>query len=120
MTTGERIKQLRLERNLSQEELGAKVGVQKSAINKYETGVVINLKRGMIAKLADALGVTPAYMMGWEDDQSANDLTLDELSIIKSYRSVSEQGKRYIREQVDIATKLYTGDAGISDLEKVK
>ena len=38
MTTGERIKMLRKEHNLTQEELGAKIGVQKAAIQKYEKG----------------------------------------------------------------------------------
>nr|DAW94409.1 MAG TPA: helix-turn-helix domain protein [Caudoviricetes sp.] len=32
MTTGERIRQLRIEHQMTQEELGAKVGVQKAAI----------------------------------------------------------------------------------------
>ena len=36
MTTGERIKMLRKEHNLTQEELGAKIGVQKAAIQKYK------------------------------------------------------------------------------------
>ncbi len=40
MTTGERIKMLRKEHNLTQEELGAKIGVQKAAIQKYEKGTV--------------------------------------------------------------------------------
>ena len=44
MTIGQRIRRLRLEHGLSQEELGAKVGLQKAAINKYETGTVVNLK----------------------------------------------------------------------------
>ena len=34
MTIGQRIRRLRLEHGLSQEELGAKVGLQKAAINK--------------------------------------------------------------------------------------
>ena len=45
MTTGERIKMLRKEHNLTQEELGAKIGVQKAAIQKYEKGTVKNIKR---------------------------------------------------------------------------
>lgn len=49
MTTGERIKELRLQKGLSQEELGAMIGVKKAAINKYETGVVVNLKRSTIS-----------------------------------------------------------------------
>lgn len=67
MTTGERIKALRLQKNMSQEELGNKIGVKKAAINKYEMGVVVNLKRSTIANLAEALDCSPAYLMGWED-----------------------------------------------------
>ena len=66
MTTGQRIKQLRIAKGLSQDELGALVGVKKAAINKYESGVIVNLKRSTIAKLADALETSPTYIMGWE------------------------------------------------------
>ena len=52
MTTGERIKMLRKEHNLTQEELGAKIGVQKAAIQKYEKGTVKNIKRDSLIKLA--------------------------------------------------------------------
>ena len=68
MSTGERIKQLRVNKGLSQEELGALIGVQKAAIHKYESGIVVNLKRSTIDKLAQALNTTPAYLMGWEDE----------------------------------------------------
>ena len=43
MTTGERIRQLRIQHQMTQEELGAKVGVQKAAIYKYENGLIVNL-----------------------------------------------------------------------------
>jgi transcriptional regulator with XRE-family HTH domain len=68
MTTGERIKSLRIAKGLSQEELGTLIGVKNAAIYKYENGLVVNLKRSIIAKLADALETTPAYLMGWDDD----------------------------------------------------
>ena len=67
MTTGDKIRLLRIERKISQEELGNMIGVQKSAVHKYETGLIVNLKRSIIAKLADALNTTPAYLMGWEE-----------------------------------------------------
>lgn len=70
MTTGDRIKQLRNTLGMSQEELGQKVGVKKAAINKYETGIVVNLKRSVIDKLSAALHTTPAYLMGWEDEKT--------------------------------------------------
>jgi len=68
--TAERIKALRLQRGMTQQELGEKIGVKKAAINKYETGLVVNLKRSTIAQLAEALGVSPGYLMGWTDDVS--------------------------------------------------
>ena len=78
MTTGEKIKMLRLRKGMSQEELGKKVGVQKAAINKYEKGIVVNLKMSTIAKLADALDVTPVYLMGIDEEQlPANAIPLD-------------------------------------------
>ena len=70
MTTGERIRQLRIEHDMTQEELGAKVGVQKAAIYKYETGLIVNLKRSTIEKLAIALSTTPTYLMGMEDAEA--------------------------------------------------
>ena len=71
MTTGEKIKQLRKERGMTQEELGNLIGVQKAAINKYETGVVVNLKQATIAALADALHVSPVELLSPElsDDE---------------------------------------------------
>ena len=66
-TMGEKIRRLRTEKKLSQEELGEKIGVQKAAIYKYENSLVVNLKRSTIDKLANALDVPPAYLMGWGD-----------------------------------------------------
>lgn len=65
---GQKIKSLRVYNGLTQEELGKKIGVTKATINKYETGVVINLKRPIIEELAQALCTSPAYLMGWTDN----------------------------------------------------
>lgn len=73
MTTAEKIKQLRLQTGLSQEALGAKIGVKKAAINKYETGRVVNIKRTTLKRLADALGVTPADLLDDEPSSSGSD-----------------------------------------------
>lgn len=67
MTIGEKIKQARLAKGYTQEELGNLVGVKKAAINKYESGIVQNLKRSMIAKLADALDIDPVSLIGFDD-----------------------------------------------------
>lgn len=75
MKMGERIKQLRIKKGLTQEELGKVIGVQKSAIRKYECGTVENMKRSSIQKMADFFGVSPSYLLGYEESAPAADLS---------------------------------------------
>lgn len=67
MKTAEKIRELRRAKGLTQEALGEIIGVKKSAINKYETGRVVNIKRSNLQRLADALGVRPVDLL---DDDS--------------------------------------------------
>lgn len=71
MTTGQRIKQLRVQKGLSQEQLGNMVGVKKAAINKYESGLVVNIKRSTILKLANVLESDPVYLLGLTEEALA-------------------------------------------------
>lgn len=69
---GELMKRLRLERGLTLEEVGQRVGVGKSTVRKWENGDIANMRRDKIALVAKALGVAPAYLMGWTDDPTAD------------------------------------------------
>lgn len=64
----ERIKERRIAMGLTQEELGEKLGLQKSAIAKYENGRVENIKRSIISNMAKILNCSPCYLMGWSTD----------------------------------------------------
>ena len=73
MTIGERIKQKRLELNMSQDELGKKVGYKsRSSIQKIENAR--NLPLPKVEKMAIALECSPAYLMGWEDEDHEMDV----------------------------------------------
>lgn len=63
---GELIKKLRIEHGMTLEELGDKVGVGKSTVRKWENGIIANMKRDKIAKVANVFGVSPSYLMGWD------------------------------------------------------
>lgn len=65
-TLGARLKQLRLQKGLSQEKVGRKINVSKQALYKYENGIVTNIPADKIEKLAEIYEVSPAYIMGWE------------------------------------------------------
>lgn len=97
MTTGERIRQLRIEHDMTQEELGAKVGVQKAAIYKYETGLIVNLKRSTIEKLAIALSTTPTYLMGMEDAEAVQpvlaEFTPQQTALLTAFNELNDEGQ---------------------------
>lgn len=67
MDMATRIKERRLAMDFTQEELASRLGLQKSAIAKYENGRVENIKRSVIQKMASILECSPSYLMGWED-----------------------------------------------------
>ena len=99
MTTGEKIKQLRKKLGMTQEELGNLIGVQKAAINKYETGVVVNLKQATIASLAKALHVSPIELLSPEDLHEDQPLT-------RESRIISEGIDRMPPERREQALKI--------------
>ena len=96
-TVSERIKELRLELGITQKELGEKIGVEKSTINKYELGkIAIPYKK--IEKIAAALETIPTYIMGWEDE----DMTKDEIDqevqeMLDAYKHASPEIRAAIR-----------------------
>lgn len=85
MTIGERIKALRVERGLTLEEVGNRVGVGKSTVRKWESGDIANMRRDKIAKLAEAFCVSPMYIMGYEDDAPAPQPIDDEEAELMEY-----------------------------------
>lgn len=67
MEMGKRIQRLRTEKGMTQEELGKLVGVQRAAVQKWESGLTTNLRRSVIQKLSDFFEVSPSYLMGMTD-----------------------------------------------------
>lgn len=63
----QRIKDLRTSQHLTLEQVANEVGVGKSTVRKWETGIIVNMRRDKIASLAKALHTTPAYLMGWAE-----------------------------------------------------
>ena len=106
MDIGQKIKKARLERGLTQQELGAIVGVQKSAIAKYESGRVVNIKRSTLQKIAKALNIRPSELIFNESPKEAADLHVriitdfELMEAIKDYYLLSEEKQKMIRDLI--------------------
>lgn len=113
MDMGKKIELLRKERGMTLEELGNKVGVGKSTVRKWENGMIANMRRDKIAKIADALGVSPANLMGWDEpDQAEPEIALsaEETVHIKKYRVIDEIGKSVVDRVLDLEYERATGN----------
>lgn len=94
MTVGDRIRQRRMELGLTQAELGAKLGYNsRTAISNVEKGKE-DLTTTRVRKFADALGVTPAYLMGWEDEPS--DYLVNLASVYSPQKEISLDIEKHI------------------------
>jgi transcriptional regulator with XRE-family HTH domain len=95
MTMGERIRVLRKQHKMSMEELGSYLGVGKSAILKYEKGQVENLPRSTIEKMAILFGVSPSYIMCFDEWDKNSEVLSDEVMLIE--RIQAKWGKEMIQ-----------------------
>ena len=100
---GKRLCKIRKSQNYTQERLANRVGIAKSTLAHYETG---NREPNILTliKLAQELGVSIDDLVGHEYSWFPNRATgEDESSILDNYRLLKEQGKRYIRQTMEIA-----------------
>ncbi len=63
-----RMKKRREELDMSYQTLSDKVGISKSTLQRYETGYIKNMPVDKLEDIANALRVSPAYLMGWTDE----------------------------------------------------
>ena len=73
LSIGKRIKEIRISKNITQDELALKIGTTKQTIYKYENEIVTNIPSQKIELISNALNTTPNYLMGWSD-KSTDDL----------------------------------------------
>lgn len=106
MDIGKKIKEARLAKGLTQEELGNIVGLQKSAIAKYENGRVVNIKRSTLQKLAKALDLRGSDLIIEADPVGAAELSAKVLldgelmDALEKYYTLTTEKQKMIRDLI--------------------
>lgn len=106
MDMKDKISTRRKELGLTLEEIGDFVGVGKSTVRKWETGDIANMRRDKIALLADALQVTPAYLMGWEEPDTKKAPSNDEVTFDDFTYAMNEEAHELTDEEKDKLLEL--------------
>lgn len=101
MSIGIRIKEARIKAGISQEALAKAIGSTKQAVYKYEAGIVTNIPMDKIEIMATVLSVTPAYLMGWNenDKKPADEGELFEDAVVYR-RDGKTETRRFTKEQL--------------------
>lgn len=93
MTIGERLKRLRIEKGLTQEEVGKILGVTKGAVQKYETGQIGNFRADTIKHLSALFGIAPVYFIFDDVEEDYSSTTSENLRNM----IILHFGERFIR-----------------------
>ncbi len=108
MQTGDTIKKLRLQNDMTMEDLANLLGVGKSAVNKWEKGYVTNIKRSTIIKMSKIFNVSPVDLMDMDSSDCSEvnhnfiELSDIEQKLILSYRASDEITQKNILKLLDV------------------
>lgn len=104
MSVASRIKERRIEMNLSRQELADAVGVTLSAISNYEYGFSVP-KTEVMYKLLHVLKCDANYLFqdGMSEEISNNTLSGEDLNLLEKYHQLDVYGKRLINSLLNEA-----------------
>jgi transcriptional regulator with XRE-family HTH domain len=121
MTIGDRIRELREEHGITQEELAKHIQSTKQTIYKYENNIITNIPSDKVLILANALHTSPAYLMGWNTDKKTYIINKPEIylteessnydysEIIELLRQMNDDGISKVKDYITdlLANRMY-------------
>ena len=93
LTIQERLKDLRIERGLTLEQLSAETGISKSALGKYEADDFKDISPFSMVELAKFYGVSTDYLLGLTEQKNHPNTELDALHLGDDAIEVLRTGK---------------------------
>lgn len=126
ISSGEKIKELRLLSGMSQEELGRRIGVQRAAIQKYEKGTVENIPIKTIENIANVFDVSPTYIVGWcemEFNKLSAEVKLLQgvkyfygeagVMLLEHFINLNGQGQKRVRQYLEDMIMIYEKESNL-------
>lgn len=109
---GYRIKQRRKELKISADTVAEKLGVSRSTVFRYEKGDIEKVPTTILDKLAKILHTTPAYLIGWESEDTSvyTKMLHENFDLLTPYRKrkVIDFSKSQLSEQTKEENKVHS------------
>ena len=113
LSIGKRIKMLREKKEFTLEHVAKCIGVATQTIHKYEKEVVTNIPLDTIERLAEVFEVSPAYLMGWVDEEEPPTQREDDITDIiirlrrdEKFLNLVETLNEYPEERIDAISAM--------------
>lgn len=104
---GERIKTIRKQKGITLADLGARLGISESNMQRYESGKIASVSIDFINRLAPILEVKPEWLIGWDKEATPQGYYID---------SETAEYAEYLRTRPS-ARLLFSASKGISKEE---
>lgn len=108
------LKNRRAELGLTLDEIGHYVGVSGATVSRWEKGDIENIRRDKIAKLAEVLQVTPAYLMGWPESKLEQPADLPEEMVILN-RAAKNMTPEQLQRLLNMAKLMFEEEFDFND-----
>ena len=93
----EKLKDLRIEKGLSLQELSEQTGISRASLGNYETDDYKEISHKAIITLADFYGVTSDYLLGLTENREQHPFPVDELGLDDETVDLLKSGKLNVR-----------------------
>ena len=90
--TGDRLRKLRSEKGISQEEVAKYIGISRTGYNRYESGDIKPVRK--LKELSNLFGVSTDYILGQSEDTAPSAPRNDDF--YQKYIALSTQGKNIV------------------------
>ena len=119
MNVGKRIKNRRKELGMSAEKLAELINKNRATIYRYEKNEIENMPYDVIEPLAKVLNVSPAYLMGWEDQATSLDsLPVKQIPVVSQISAgLPIYSEENLIDYTYIATKNLSADKELFGLK---
>ncbi len=107
MNIGQRIKQQRKLKRMTQEQLGNAIGVSKMAISKYERNIIDNMGREKIMALSKLLDIPIVEFLESSNDKenieqvSPKEFVYEVKELLEKTTNLTEQQKQHLMHTLD-------------------
>lgn len=94
----DRLKELRISRGLTQDDLASRLDIPSSTVRRYETDEKSMPKHERLEKIADFFGCTVDYLLGRNDEDSVNEVNLNPVDrqILEEFRKLDPKDQEYM------------------------